>query len=98
MPLSLQLEPSIKHTPVPLFVDNSGVVSLVFNPVDHQSNKHIRVACHFARELTDEQIIAPQRVATDKNLADVFTKSLGNATFKALTSFVQAAPTRHTKI
>ena len=44
------------------------------------TTKHIRVACHFARELTDEQIIAPQRVATDKNLADVFTKSLGNAT------------------
>jgi hypothetical protein len=78
------LEPQIKHTPVPLFVDNSGVVSMVFNPVDHQSNKHIRISCHYARELTQEQLIAPQRVPTDKNLADIFTKPLGGAAFKAL--------------
>ena len=76
------LEPQIKHTPVPLFVDNSGVVSMVFNPVDHQSNKHIRISCHYARELTQEQLIAPQRVPTDKNLADIFTKPLGGAAFK----------------
>jgi hypothetical protein len=81
-----QLEPKVKHTPVPLFVDNSGVISLVFNPVDHQSNKHIRISCHFARELTDLQVIAPQRVATDKNLADIFTKPLGGVAFKAMVS------------
>ena len=79
-----ELAPQAKHTPVPLFTDNSGVISLVFNPVDHQSNKHIRVSCHFARELTDLKVIAPQRVATDKNLSDLFTKSLGAAAFKSL--------------
>ena len=79
-----ELETKVQHTPVPLFVDNSGVVSLVFNPVDHQSNKHIRVSCHYARELTQEQVIAPQRVATDKNLADIFTKALGGVAFKAM--------------
>ena len=79
-----ELEPHVKHTPVPLFVDNSGVISLVFNPVDHQSNKHVRISCHYARELTDEGVIAPQRVATDKNLADIFTKPLGGVAFKSL--------------
>jgi hypothetical protein len=79
-----QLEQKVKHTPVPLFVDNSGVISLVFNPVDHQSNKHIRTSCHFARELTDLQVIAPQRVATEKNLADIFTKPLGGVAFRAM--------------
>jgi histone deacetylase 1/2 len=79
-----QLEPQVKHTPVPLFVDNSGVISLVFNPVDHQANKHIRLNCHYARELTDLKIIAPQRVPTDKNLADSFTKPLGGVAFKAV--------------
>ena len=79
-----ELDPQIKHTPVPLFVDNSGVVSLVFNPVDHQANKHVRLSCHFARELTDLQIIAPQRVSTDKNLADIFTKALGAVALKSL--------------
>jgi histone deacetylase 1/2 len=79
-----ELESQTKHTPVPMFVDNSGVISMVFNPVDHQSNKHIRIACHYARELADEKVIAPQRVATDKNLADIFTKPLGGVAFKAL--------------
>jgi histone deacetylase 1/2 len=87
-----QLAPKSKHTPMPLFTDNSGVISLVFNPVDHQSNKHIRISCHFARELTDLNVIAPQRVATDKNLADHFTKPLGVAAFKLLVnSYVQSS-------
>jgi hypothetical protein len=79
-----EVEAKTKHTPVPLFVDNSGVISMVFNPVDHQSNKHIRISCHYARELTSEQVIAPQRVATEKNLADIFTKPLGGVQFRAL--------------
>ena len=79
-----QLDSRAKHSPVPIFVDNSGVISLVFNPVDHQANKHVRLSCHFARELTDLQVIAPQRVSTDKNLADPFTKSLGGVAFKTL--------------
>ena len=72
------------HVPVPLFVDNSGVIALVFNPIDHQANKHIRLACHFARELTEEKLIAPQRVPSANNLADVFTKALGGTLFKEL--------------
>ena len=82
-----QLEPKVKHTPVPLFVDNSGVISLVFNPVDHKANKHIRISCHFARELTEEQVIAPQRVPSNKNLADIFTKSLGTVAFRGLLEY-----------
>ena len=85
-----ELEPKVKHTPVPIFVDNAGVISLVFNPVDHQSNKHVRLSCHYARELTQLQVIAPQRVATEHNLADIFTKSLGGVAFKTLVaSFVK---------
>jgi transposase InsO family protein len=89
-----ELEPKVKHTPMPLFVDNSGVISLVFNPIDHQANKHIRISCHFARELTEMKVIAPQRVASEKNLADIFTKCLPGVAFKAMVvSLVQAATT-----
>jgi len=79
-----QLEPEIKHVPMPVYTDNSGVISLIFNPVDHAANKHIRVGCHFARELTQEGVIAPQRVSTDLNLADLFTKALAGPAFKLL--------------
>ena len=87
-----ELDRKVKHTPVPIFVDNSGVVSRVFNPVDLQSNKHVRVSCHFARELTDLKVIAPQRVSTDKNLADIFTKALGGVAFKTMVAaFIKPA-------
>lgn len=43
--------PEKAHLPVPIYGDSSGVIALVFNPVEHQANKHIRVADHYAREL-----------------------------------------------
>jgi len=88
-----QLDPRVKHQPVPIFVDNAGVVSLVLNPVDHQANKHIRVTCHYARELTEGGVIAPQRVPTDQNLADLLTKPVTGGVFKTLVDhFVSASP------
>jgi len=74
-------------------------VSLVFNPVDHQSNKHIRIACHYVRELAEAKVIAPQRIASAENIADIFTKPLGGPAFKALVphlvaNLVQREPNR----
>ena len=51
------LDAEVTLTPIPVYVDNSGVVSMVFNPVDHKANKHVRIACHYARELTQEKVI-----------------------------------------
>ena len=73
-------------TPMPIYVDSAGVVSMVFNPVDHQSNKHVRIACHFARELTHERVIAPQRIPSEENIADAFTKPLPAPAFGAVVS------------
>ena len=53
--------------------------------MDHQANKHIRIACHYSRELTANKVIAPQRVPTENNVADVFTKALPATTFNKLT-------------
>ena len=64
------------------------MVSLVSNPVDHQANKHIRISCHYSRELAEQGVIAPQRVATENNVADIFTKALGGVAFKALVAFL----------
>jgi hypothetical protein len=79
-----QLAAGNAHTPVPIMVDNSGIISMVFNPVDHQSNKHVRIGCHYTRELTENKTIAPLRVPTELNIADLFTKSLAAPTFKRL--------------
>ena len=85
-------EPDIVHTPIPLLVDNSGVVSMVFNPISHQTNKHVRIGCHYTRELTTNKVIVPQRVPTQENVADVFTKPLPGIAYNKLTAtFMQRA-------
>ena len=78
------IEPDISISPIPIMVDNSGVVSLVFNPVDHQANKHVKLASHYARELTEQKLILPMKVSTDDNIADMFTKPLSIAAFKKI--------------
>ena len=79
-----ELDSGVVYTPIPMYVDSSGVVSLVFNPVDHQSNKHIRIAHHYARELTEQRVIVPQRLPSAENLAHGFTKPLPAPIFKAM--------------
>ena len=71
-------------TPIPIYVDSSGVVSMVFNPVDHQSNKHVKIAHHYSRELTELRVIAPQRLPSADNVADAFTKPLAAPAFHAV--------------
>ena len=68
--------------PIPIYVDNSGVISMVANPVDHQANKHVQISQHYTRELAAEHVIIPQRVDTTENPADAFTKPLPAVTFK----------------
>ena len=67
---------------MPIFVDNTGVVSICLNPVDHAANKHLRVSLHYARELMDLKTIVAQRVSSENNLADIFTKALAAASLK----------------
>lgn len=92
------LDPKVPCTPVPILVDNSGVVSLVHNPVDHKTNKHIKLSCHYSRELTEQKVIFPRRIASEDNLADLFTKVLPIPTFKRLAAhLVQPCPERRTE-
>jgi hypothetical protein len=90
--LFADIDPAMK-TPVPILVDNAGVVSLVFNPVDHQANKHIKVSCHYARELTESKRIIPKKIASESNLADLFTKPLPVPAFRKLASQIVQPPT-----
>ena len=71
-------------TPIPIYVDSSGVVSMVFNPVDHKSNKHVQIAHHFSRELTEQRVITPQRLPSAENIADALTKPLAAPAFNAV--------------
>ena len=90
--LMADLDKDVKFAPVPLFVDNIGIVSMVFNPVDHQSNKHVKLICHCTRELVENKIVTAQRIPTDINIADIFTKLLGPQLFRSLSEKFMSTP------
>ena len=91
-----QLDKGTPHTPVPVYVDNSGMVSMVLNPVDHAANKHVKISCHYTRELAENRVVAPVRVPTERNIADVFTKALPLQRFTSLTNAIPMLPVQET--
>ena len=52
-----------------------------YNPVHHDSNKHVEIADHYAREQVAAGTIEITRVDTKDNLADLMTKMLSRAQF-----------------
>ena len=81
--------------PIVLFSDSQGAISLAYNPVLHESNKHVEVADHYARELVQRGIIDITFVGTKEMLADALTKSLPARQFLYLIcQYMAEAPTQ----
>lgn len=62
--------------PTSLRSDNQSVVRLILNPEFHKRTKHIDIVYHKIRELQDNAEIDIIYVPTDRQFADIFTKSL----------------------
>ena len=71
---------------IPIMCDNTSAISIVSNPVNHSRTKHIDIRYHFIREHAHNGTIELHYVPTDKQLADIFTKPLDEATFNRLVS------------
>ena len=71
---------------IPIYCDNTSAIAISDNPVQHSRTKHIDIRHHFIREHVEQGTVKLIYVPTDKQLADIFTKPLDEATFNRLVS------------
>jgi hypothetical protein len=64
--------------------DSTSAISVAKNPVLHSRTKHIDVRYHFLRDNVEKGIIDLTHVPSQKQLADILTKPLDQATFAGL--------------
>ena len=76
----------MKLTKIPIYCDNTSAIAITENPVQHSRTKHINIRYHFIREHVMNGTVELHFVPTDKQLADIFTKPLDEATFSRLVS------------
>ena len=67
-----------------VFCDNMSAINLSKNPVQHSKSKHIKIRCHFIRELVEEKTMYLEFINIDNQKADIFTKPLDGPRFESL--------------
>ena len=77
---------------VTLSVDNTGARDLAYNPEHHSRTKHIDRRHFYVRELVELGRLVVPFIATDRNLADFFTKPLASKRFFALRDRIMNVP------
>ncbi|CAI5459574.1 unnamed protein product, partial [Closterium sp. Yama58-4] len=75
-----------------LWCDNASTIHLTQDPVFHGRSKHIELRYFFIRELVQQNLIAVRKIATEANLADIFTKALLRPAHSALLCLIGLAP------
>jgi hypothetical protein len=68
--------------PIPIYCDNTSVISISKNLVMHSKTKHIPIKYHFLREQVSENNIRVEYVGTKEQVTKIFTKSLPREAFE----------------
>ncbi|GJY71332.1 hypothetical protein Tco_0475035 [Tanacetum coccineum] len=66
----------IRLDDVLIMCDNKGVIDLSKNPVQHSRTKHIEIRHHILHDNIQKGSISIKKVASEDNIADIFTKPL----------------------
>ena len=67
-----------------LHCDNLCIINIFKNTIQHSRTKHIGISHHLIRDLVEEKTINLEHVATELQLADIFTKALDANQFESL--------------
>jgi len=61
--------------------DSTGCIGMSKNPIHHSTMKHFAVHQHFVRERVKRGEVILQKITSQLQVADVFTKALGKVKF-----------------
>ncbi|KAM0059843.1 putative RNA-directed DNA polymerase [Helianthus debilis subsp. tardiflorus] len=75
-----------------LLCDNKSALFLSQNPISHKRAKHIDIDYHFVRELVTAGKLHTKFISTDKQVADIFTKSLPKPSFERFRTMLRLGP------
>ncbi|GKE55422.1 putative ribonuclease H-like domain-containing protein [Tanacetum coccineum] len=69
---------------IKIYIDNESVICKVKNPIFHSKTKHIEIRHHFIRDSNKKKLIQMIKIHTNKNVADLLTKSFDVSRFQYL--------------
>ena len=77
-------EYNVEQDVLTLYCDNMSAINISKNHIQHSRTKHIDIRHHFIRDLVEDKVVTLEHVATDNQLADIFTKALDASKFETL--------------
>ena len=70
--------------PIVLYEDNKSCIDMLHSKSRHSASKHINPKFHYGRDQIAKGIVEVRYVSTLEQVADLFTKALGNKIFSSL--------------
>ena len=80
----LLLDYGICQEHLTIYCDNTSVINISKNPIQHSRMKHIEIRHRFIREFVEDSTLTLEFIHTDDLKADLFTKPLDSKRFEFL--------------